>query len=74
MDKDLYLVLTFKDTENNNYSITLKNAKPDVTEEEIIKTMDTVIAENIFECKGNDLISKVKANIVTKQTQKFDLV
>lgn len=52
------LVMTFLNIEGKKTNITLNNVRPDLTAEEINGAMDIVIAKNVFETKGGDLVSK----------------
>lgn len=73
MEKELYLVLSFKNAGGSITKITLKNIKEDVTEEEVQKLMEKIVTANIFVSKGGDLVSKVKGEIVEKITESFEM-
>lgn len=73
MEKELYLVLSFKNAGGSITKITLKNIKEDVTEEEVQKLMEKIVTANIFVSKGGDLVSKVKGEIVEKTTESFEM-
>ena len=64
MEKELYLVLSFKNAGGSITQITLKNIKEDVTEEEVQNLMEKIVTANIFASKGGDLVSKVMGEIV----------
>lgn len=73
MEKELYLVLSFKNAGGSITKITLKNIKEDVTEEEVQNLMEKIVTANIFASKGEDLVSKVKGEIVEKTTESFEM-
>ena len=73
MEKELYLVLSFKNAGGSITKITLKNIKEDVTEEEVQNLMEKIVTANIFVSKGGDLVSKVKGEIVEKKTESFEM-
>lgn len=73
MEKELYLVLSFKNAGGSITKITLKNIKEDVTEEEVQNLMEKIVTANIFVSKGGDLVSKVKDEIVEKTTESFEM-
>ncbi|AQW22506.1 DUF2922 domain-containing protein [Clostridium perfringens] len=73
MEKELYLVLSFKNAGGSITKITLKNIKEDVTEEEVQNLMEKIVTANIFVSKDGDLVSKVKGEIVEKTTESFEM-
>lgn len=73
MEKELYLVLSFKNAGGSITKITLKNIKEDVTEEEVQNLMEKIVTANIVVSKGGDLVSKVKGEIVEKTTESFEM-
>lgn len=74
MEKELYLVLSFKNAGGSITKITLKNIKEDVTEEEVQNLMEKIVTANIFVVsKGGDLVSKVKGEIVEKTIESFEM-
>ena len=73
MEKELYLVLSFKNAGGSITKITLKNIKEDVTEEEVQNLMEKIVTATIFVSKGGDLVSKVKGEIVEKTTESFEM-
>lgn len=73
MEKELYLVLSFKNAGGSITKITLKNIKEDVTEEEVQNLMEKIVTAKIFVSKGGDLVSKVKGEIVEKTTESFEM-
>ena len=68
------LVMTFLNVEGKKTNITLNNVRPDLTAAEVSGAMDVVIAKNIFESKGGDLVTKDSAKIVDRTTSEIELV
>ena len=71
------LYMQFADSAGNKKNIILNNPKnlddgdyADLAAQDaaIEAVMDTIIAKNIFQYKGNDLVSKVNARIVEYQS------
>lgn len=67
MQKNLKMV--FINASSAAVTLTLPSVKDDVTSAEVIATMDIIIANNIFESSGGNLISKKAASIVSTDTQ-----
>ncbi len=74
MEKELYLVMSFKNTEGKTTNITLRNVREGVTQEEVQGVMDTIVTANIFESAGSSLVSKVRGEVVEKVTEVFEMV
>ena len=45
-------------------SISLDNPRNDLTEAEVVAAMDLIVAKNIFNTSGGDLVSKRNAQVV----------
>lgn len=74
MEKEKYLVMSFKNEEGGTSRLTLKNVKEEVSEEEVEALMDSIISANVFEFKGGNLVSKVKGEVIEKNIESFDMV
>lgn len=74
MEKEKYLVMSFKNEGGSTSKLTLKHIKEEVSEEEVEALMDAIISANIFISKGGDLVSKVKGEVVEKNTESFDML
>ena len=68
------LVMVFKNTLGNSFSITVDDPKTDLEEQEIIDAMNLIKSKNIFQPKGYDIATCVSAKIVNATTTEFDLV
>ncbi|MDZ4994488.1 DUF2922 family protein [Clostridium perfringens] len=73
MEKELYLVMSFKNAEGKTATITLKHIREDVTEEEVQNAMEKILTSNIFLSTGGALVSKVRGQIVEKTTEVFEM-
>jgi hypothetical protein len=63
---DRSLVMTFINQQGSRATVTLPAVRDDLTELEVSATMDTIVAENIFESAGGDLIAKHSAQITER--------
>lgn len=61
--------LIFKNQENRSTRISVDEPKADLTEVEVQAAMDNMIAENIFNTSGGDLVAVSGARIVTTQIE-----
>lgn len=67
------LVMVFKSASKDNVTITLNNVKEDLKEAEAIALMDTILERNIFDVKGDTLVTKEKAQVVTRNVEVFNI-
>ena len=68
------LVMVFKNTLGNSFSITVEDPKENLEEQEIIDAMNLIKTKNIFQPKGYDISTCVSAKVVNATTTEFDLV
>jgi hypothetical protein len=66
--------MTFVNEIGDKVNLTLANIRPDVTQAEVSAAMDAIIAENIFFSTGGDYKTKYSAQLVQRQTTKWELV
>ena len=71
--KEKKLLMTFKKTMGNSFSITVDDPREDLEEEEIIAAMDLIKDKNIFLPKGYDIAQCVSAKVVDSTTTEYDL-
>ncbi len=71
--KEKKLLMTFKNTMDNNFSITVDDPREDLEEEEIIAAMELIKEKNIFLPKGYDIAQCVSAKVVDSTTTEYDL-
>jgi hypothetical protein len=70
---DKSLVMTFLNSQGSRSSLTIAAVKDNVTEAEVISAMDAVIAANIFETTGGDLVAKHAAEITERNVTPLDV-
>lgn len=61
------LEMIFKNQLDRKTRLSIDNPKPDITEGEVRSVMDNIIAANIFDSTGGDLVGVSGARIVTTQ-------
>ena len=54
-------------------TLSITDVKSDITQAEVNSLMDTVITNNVFKVESGALISKVSAQLVSRQVNKFDV-
>lgn len=62
------LVMEFKDVLGKKLRISIKDIKEDLADADILALMDGILASNAFKTENGDLVEKVSANIVTRET------
>ncbi len=60
------LQMSFVNQAGTRTTISLDNPKDDLTQAEVVAAMDQIIAKNIFNTSGGDLVAKYSAQIVDK--------
>lgn len=67
------LVLSFVNVGGKKTSITVNNIKDAVAAAEANTLMDTIIAQNVFETKDGDLVSKGGAYMVDREKTEIEI-
>ena len=67
------LVMVFKNTLGNSFSITVEDPKENLEEQEIIDAMNLIKSKNIFQPKGYDIAECVSAKVVDSTTTEYNL-
>ena len=67
------LIMTFKNTLGNSYSITIDDPREDIEETDIITAMNLIKEKNIFQPKGYDIAECVSAKVVDSTTTEYNL-
>jgi hypothetical protein len=67
------LVMTFLNSSGSKASISLPGVRDNVTQEEISTAMDVIIAKNIFQSSGGDLITRQAAQITEKNVTTLEV-
>ena len=70
---DKSLVMTFLNSSGSRSSITLTAVRDNVTEAEVASAMDAVIATNVFESSGGDLVARQAAEITERNVTPLDV-
>lgn len=73
MEQELTLVMSFKNQDNKETTVTLKHIKSDVKKEDISAAMDIIVTSNLFLSSGGDLVSKSKAQLIDKTIQEYNM-
>ncbi|MBS4538160.1 DUF2922 domain-containing protein [Clostridium sp. D2Q-11] len=67
------LELIFKNQQDRKTRISIDEPRADLTEVEIQTAMNSIIAENIFNTSGGDLVAISGARVVTTDIQEFEV-
>jgi len=65
------LVLIFQNQAGNSVRMSVENVRDDITDEEVKTAMETIIAKNIFDSNGGDLVLISGAQIITRSVQEL---
>ena len=68
------LIMTFKNTLGNSFSITIDDPREDLEEQNIIDAMNLIKTKNIFQPKGYDIAECMSAKVVNSTTTEYDLL
>ena len=66
-------VMAFKDSTGEKFNLSIKNVKADVADLDITNLMDNIISKKLIRPGAGDLIEKVSAQVVIKETTKVTL-
>ncbi|WP_455539108.1 DUF2922 domain-containing protein [Terrisporobacter sp.] len=67
------LIMTFKNTLGNSFSITIDDPREDIEEQDILEAMNLIKEKNIFQPKGYDIAECISAKVVDSSTTDYDL-
>ena len=67
------LSMSFKNTAGKKSTLSIKDIKEDVLDEDVASLMDLIIDNNLIKNNGVFLSEKVSAQIVTKDTETVNL-
>lgn len=68
------LIMTFKNTLGNSFSITIDDPREDLVEQNIIDAMNLIKSKNIFQPKGYDIAECISAKVVNSTTTEYNLI
>jgi hypothetical protein len=63
---DRSLEMIFENVEGKKSRISVNDPREDLTSEDVQTAMDTIVAKNIFNTSGGDIVKAVSARIVVK--------
>ena len=67
------LIMTFKNTLGNSFSITIDDPREDIEETDIINAMNLIKDKNIFQPKGYDIAECGSAKVEDSTTTEYKL-
>ena len=68
------LIMTFKNTLGNSFSITIDDPREDLEEQDIIDAMNLIKTKNIFQPTGYDIAECISAKVVDSTTTEYNLI
>ena len=68
------LIMTFKNTLGNSFSITIDDPREDLEEQDVVDAMNLIKSKNIFQPKGYDIAECISAKVVDSTTTEYDLL
>ena len=68
------LIMTFKNTLGNSFSITIDDPREDLEEQNIIDAMNLIKTKNIFQPKGYDIAECISTKVVDSTTTEYNLI
>ncbi|HOB86409.1 MAG TPA: DUF2922 domain-containing protein [Bacillota bacterium] len=61
------LQMLFRNQEERNVTVTVPDAREDLTAAEVEAVMNEIVARNIFRSSGGDLVAPVRAQVLSRQ-------
>lgn len=68
------LELVFVNLTGNKVTMRIPDPKEDLTENQVLTAMNTIINKNIFRSGGGDLVSIVGARIVSRDVTELNII
>lgn len=68
------LEMTFKNEADTTMKISVDNPRADITDLEVKAAMDNIVAKNIFNSTGGNLVAVAGARIVSTNIQELNVV
>lgn len=65
------IVMNFKKSDDKNFTMSISDARPTVTQAEAVAAMDAILAADVFRPGGTTLISKVDCKLVETTESDF---
>lgn len=70
MDKNLEMI--FRNSAGKTARLSVQEPKEDLTPEEVKTVMNNIVAKNIFDTTGGDMLEAVSARIITREIVKLE--
>lgn len=67
------LNMKFKNVNGGSFNFAIKDLKENIEDSEVSAAMESIIADDVFISKDGELVSKVSAEIVSKETTELTL-
>ena len=67
------LALTFETSQDAKVTLTIDNAKNDLTDEQVASIMDTIIEQNVFLTSKGNFIEKVSAVLTERKNTSYHI-
>lgn len=67
------LSMTFNTAGGKKATISISNVKPDITKEQAVSLMDTILAKNVFTTDSGDFASKESAKLTERKVTKYEV-
>lgn len=67
------LALTFKTSQDAKVTLTIDNAKNDLTDEQVASIMDTIIEQNVFLTSKGNFVEKVSAVLTERKNTSYKI-
>ena len=67
------LALTFKTSQDAKVTLTIDNAKNDLTHEQVASIMDTIIEQNVFLTSKGNFVEKVSAVLTERKNTSYHI-
>lgn len=67
------LAMIFNTTAGKTTNFSISGANPEITQEQFVNLMDTIVSKNIFEVYSGKLISKNSAKLTERKITKYEI-
>lgn len=67
------LSMTFNTAGGKKATISISNVNPDITKEQAVALMDTILAKNVFTTDSGDFVSKESAKLTERKVTKYEV-
>jgi len=67
------LVMEFKDAFGKKYTLSIKDVKEELKDDDILALMNGILVNNLISTENGSLVEKVSANVITKETTEVEI-